>query len=189
MEQTDKDLIFLYFNGQVDALEQLVEKYQRPLFGYIYNMTEGREDAEEIFQEVWFRAIKKLGNYSHNNFGGWLIRIAHNYVIDRARKKKPDTSLDIENENGRSLAETIPGKDHNPLSTVTESELKEQIAKAVSMLPENQKETFIMRVESGLSFKEIAKIQKISINTALARMQYALDKLRPLLRKEYDELR
>ncbi len=187
-EPTDWSLLARYKRGDVDALEMLVERYRRPLYGFILNMTEGREDADEVFQEVWFRTIRKLGLYRQKNFCGWLMRIAHNLVIDRARRRKPDRSLDEEHAGGGSLAGVLPSRDRGPTDNVQATDLGQAIARAVATLPDEQKAVFVMRVKAELPFKEIAKIQGVSINTALARMQYALSKLRPLLKAEYDDL-
>jgi len=189
MDETDRDLISKYREGDISALETLVEKYRRPLFGYIVNMAGNRADADEIFQEAWFRVIRGIGSYRHSNFLGWLMRIARNIVIDRSRRKKPDLSLDQEREEGGTLAEVIPGSDPGPSREVEAGELKHAINEAVAELPGAQKEVFIMRVWSGLSFKEIAGIQRVSINTALARMQYAITKLRPKLEPVYRGLK
>jgi RNA polymerase sigma-70 factor (ECF subfamily) len=151
-------------------------------------MTEGRDDADDIFQEVWLKAIRKLDSYRHGNFGGWLVRIARNVVIDRARKRKPDLSLDMENEYGTPHRENLAGKEALPSAKIEAGELGASIAAAVAALPDAQKEVFLMRVRMDLPFKEIARIQHTSINTALARMQYALAKLRPLLSEEYAAL-
>jgi RNA polymerase sigma-70 factor (ECF subfamily) len=188
MEETDSQLVTRYRRGQVDALEWLVERYRRSLFGFIYNMTRGREEAEEVFQEVWFRAIRKIDMYREDNFCGWLIRIAHNMVIDRSRRRKPDVSLDEEKEDGTGLLGKIAAKEADPGSRAVAGDTANRIARAVATLPSEQKEVFLMRVQADLSFKEIAKAQKVSINTALARMQYALSKLRIVLREDYEEL-
>jgi len=188
MEETDKQLLIRYRKGQINALEALVEKYRHPLFGFIVNMTEGRDDAEEIFQEVWFRVIRRLSVYRHKNFFGWLVRIAHNLVIDRARKKKPDFSLDEEREDGRSAIADVFGNDPGPSVRFEVSDVAQHIANAVATLPVEQREVFVMRAKAGLSFKKIAGIQEVSINTALARMQYALSKLRVLLKRDYEDL-
>ena len=188
MEETDKELLARYLGGQVDALEVLVEKYRRPLFGYIMGMTRNLTEADDVFQEVWLKAIKKLDGYRHKNLLAWLTRIAHNLVIDRGRKKKPDFCLDVPSEGGGSMLDLIPTKDAAPGLGADAKELRRKIADAVEMLPLEQKEVFLLRSRSEMPFKEIAKIQKVSINTALARMQYALAGLRPLLSEVYDEL-
>ena len=188
MEGTDKQLLTRYRKGDADALETLVKRYQSTVFGYIVNMTEGRDDADEIFQEVWFRVIRKQANYKHGNFGGWLVRIARNIIIDRVRRRKPEISLDAVPEDGRSLEETLPGKAMPPTENLQDQELGERIRRAVATLPDDQKDVFMMRIQAQLPFKEIADIQCVSINTALARMQYALSKLRDVLKDDYQQL-
>jgi RNA polymerase sigma-70 factor (ECF subfamily) len=188
MEDTDSQLLSRYRHGQVDALELLVERYRRPLYGFIYNMAQRREDADEIFQEVWFRVIKKITIYKEDHFLGWLIRIARNITIDRIRRKKPDFSLDQEAEDGRSMVQSLADENPDPGMLAEDEDMRVRIAKAVATLPVEQKEVFLMRAQANLSFKEIARAQKTSINTALARMQYALSKLRIALKKDYEEL-
>ena len=184
---SDKECLRRYREGDAEALHELVERYKRPLFGFIVNMTGGNE-ADEIFQEVWFKVIRKIDRYRDKNFMGWLMRIARNIVIDRARRKKPVFSLDEEREDGWSRSQTISSDVIDPAGNLQDGELGIRITQAVSELPAEQKEVFLMRMQAGISFKEIAKIQKVSINTALARMQYALSKLRPMLQTDYDEL-
>ncbi len=191
MEISDGELLARYRGGEVSALEELVEKYRRPLFAFILNMTEGRGDADEIFQEVWFRAIRNLKRYKQKNFLGWLMRIAHNLVIDRARRKKPDVSLDQAPRGGdedMALINRVPSRETGPDGLAEAGDLGQVIAAAVATLPLEQREVFLMRTEMELPFKEIAGIQDVSINTALARMQYALGKLRPMLREHYRAL-
>ncbi len=191
MDKTDIECINAYLGGDADALAPLVEKYKRPLYSFILKMTEGREDADEIFQETWFRALKNIHKFKHQNFLNWLFRIAHNLVIDRARRSKKNISMQTSfgGEDGDSTLE-----DHLAAPGISPSEeaggagLGEKIEEAVKMLSEDQKEVFLLRMYANASFKEIAKIQKCSINTCLARMQYALTKLRSILKEEYEEL-
>ena len=188
MELSDRQLVGQYRDGDVGALEVLVQKHRRSLFGFILNMTGSDADANDVFQETWLRAIRNVDRYQEGNFGGWIFRIARNIVIDRVRRKKPSLSLDQAPPEGRPLAETLPGKDPGPSRHAEAGDLGKALAQAVASLPEEQREVFLMRVEADLPFKEIAAIQKVSINTALARMQYALAKLRPLLKAEYEGL-
>mgnify|MGYP001604062141 CR=1 FL=1 len=185
--ETDKDLLTRYRGGDLDALERLVEKYRRPLFGFILNMVGASGDADEVFQEAWFRAIRSLESYTEKNFFGWLVRITRNLVIDKIRRRRPDVSLDEEPEEGLALGHLLPGRDSSPVRKMENADLCRKVAAAITALPEEQKEVFLMRVEAGISFKEIAEIQKVSINTALARMQYALAKMRPML-KEFEDM-
>ena len=191
MDKTDTECINAYLGGDANALEPLVEKYKRPLYSFILKMTEGREDADEIFQETWFRALKNVHKFKHKNFLNWLFRIAHNLVIDRARRNTKNVSMQssIGGADGESTLE-----DHLAAPGITPAEeaggtaLGVEIEKAISELSPEQKEVFMLRMYGNTSFKEIAKIQKCSINTCLARMQYSLTKLRSILKDEYEEL-
>jgi RNA polymerase sigma-70 factor (ECF subfamily) len=185
MAASDSELLSRYRDGDVGALETLVERYRRPLFGYITRMVGPNGDADEVFQEVWFRVIHKVHRYRQKNFPGWLVRIAHNLVIDNARRKRPELVLDRENEAGTAMVARVAAEDRGPDREVQGWETGATIRKAVERLPPEQKEVFLMRVEAELPFKEIAKIQRVSINTALARMQYAVGKLRDALGPEY----
>lgn len=185
---SDAELIASYVGGELNSLEVLVNRHRSALFGYIMNMTANRVNADDVFQEVWIRAIKKIGNFKENNFPGWLMRIARNHVIDEARRKKPDLSLDCETPDGMSLKQAIPNNSRTPDREIADSELGLKINAAVEKLPPEQKEVFILRVKSDMPFKEISRIQGTSINTALARMQYALTRLRTILKDDYAQL-
>ena len=167
-----------------------MEKYKRPLYSFILKMTEGREDADEIFQETWFRALKNIPKFKHKNFLSWLFRIAHNLIIDRARRNKRNVSMQtaVGGEETHTLEDHLPAPGISPAEEAGGTSLGKQIETAVETLSPEQKEVFMLRMYGNTSFKEIAKIQKCSINTCLARMQYALSKLRSMLKEEYDEL-
>ena len=188
-DREDGGLLARYRRGDAEALGQLVEKYRRPLFGFILNMTGTQTDADEVFQEVWLRVITKFRLYRSRNFLGWLVRIARNIVIDRSRRRKAQVSLDAESEEGISLVDVLPAPDRGPAGAVANRELDRRLTQAISSLPAEQKEVFVLRMQMGLAFKEIAVVQRVSINTALARMQYALAKLRPVLARDYGELK
>jgi len=188
MDTTDSALIRRYLNGDLSAFEALVERHQRPVFAYLLKMTGRKGDAEDIFQEMWMRALRHLSSYKQKNFRGWLFRIARNLVIDRARRARPDVSLDAPRENGFPLSETMPASAPDPGEQAAHRQLAARIEAAVDTLPAEQKEVFVMRMQGGLPFREIATAQGVSINTALARMQYAVRKLRPLLASHYAEM-
>jgi RNA polymerase sigma-70 factor, ECF subfamily len=189
MDTDDAKLLADYRNGDAEALGCLVEKYKGPLFGFIYKFSEGREDADEVFQEVWVRAIKNMNRYRQKNLLSWLFRIAHNLMIDRIRRRKPMVSYDTPAaENGTAMSDQIASPLPGPDGESGGRDLGLRIEAAAQKLPAEQREVFWLRMQAGLSFKEIAKIQKCSVNTALARMQYALSKLRNELGGEYREL-
>ena len=189
MDQPEKVWLAEYRQGHTEALGKLVEHYRRPLFSFILKMTEGRSDADEVFQEVWFRVIKNIDSYKEKSFLSWLFRIAHNLIIDRVRRLKP--MVDVEamyDGEGTALDTQFPAEGLIPSSEVAGKDIGQRIAVAVDKLPLEQREVFLMRMEADISFKEIAEIQGISINTALARMQYALNKLRTDLQGDYNSL-
>jgi RNA polymerase sigma-70 factor (ECF subfamily) len=189
MDQDDAQLLEAYRAGDAEALGKLVEKYKRPLFGFILRFSEGREDADEVFQEVWVRAIKNMNRYRQKNLLSWLFRIAHNLMIDRIRQRRPVVSFDTPvSEDGSTLSEHLAAQQLGPDGEAGGRELGVRIEAAAAKLPPEQREVFWLRMQVDLSFKEIAKIQKCSINTALARMQYAVAKLRTELSGEYGEL-
>lgn len=189
MDENDAKLLSAYRKGDAEALGVLVEKYKGPLFGFIYKFSEGREDADEVFQEVWVRAIKNMNRYRQKNLLSWLFRIAHNLMIDRIRRRKPILSLETPvHEDGTALSEHLAGAGLSPAEETGGHALGLRINKAAAGLPSEQREVFWLRMQAGLSFKEIAKVQKCSVNTALARMQYAVSKLRKELAGEYQEL-
>jgi RNA polymerase sigma-70 factor (ECF subfamily) len=189
MERDDAQLLAEYGKGDVAALGELVERYRRPLFGFIIRFSEGREDADEVFQEVWVRAIQNMNRYRQKNLLSWLFRIAHNLMIDRIRRCRPESSLDTPvHDGGVALSERLAGAGIGPDEQTGGRDLGLRIQSAADALPPDQREVFWLRMQAGLSFKEIAKVQKCSVNTALARMQYALSKLRKELSGEYREL-
>ena len=188
MKTTDPNWLARYRAGDVSALGELVEQYRRPLFAFILRMTEGRDEAEDIFQEVWIRAIRHLDTFKDRKLLSWLFRIAHNVIIDRARKRKPDCSLQDTSATDTPLEQHVAAPTHSPADVAGYRDLHIRMSAAIDQLPLDQRSVFLMRMEGDLSFKEIARIQSISINTALARMRYAVLKLRAELADEYAQL-
>lgn len=189
MDQPEKVWLAEYRQGRVEALGLLVDHFRRPLFSFIAKMMQGHADADEVFQDVWVRAITNLHRYRDDRFLSWLFRIAHNLVIDRARRGKRLVELDRPHGDDRAtLQNRLAAPAPDPADAADAKDLGRRIAEAVRRLPEDQRAVFLMRTEGDLPFKEIAKIQGVSINTALARMQYALRKLREELHDEYRAL-
>lgn len=189
-EATDWELITAYRAGDLEAFDRLVERHQSSLFGYILNMGGRPSDADDVFQDVWMKALRKLDLFRRDgSFGGWLVRIARNVMIDRSRRRGGDSlSLDAEGTEGGRLLDTLKSGMAEPGEAVTASELGVRLAEAVARLPDEQREVFLLRSQTDLPFREIAAIQGVSINTALARMRYALDRLRGVLRVDYEGL-
>lgn len=189
MEKPEQTWLAEYRRGDVEALGKLVEYYRKPLYGFLLGMARGPMEAEELFQEVWFRALRHLDRYRPKSFLSWLFRIAHNLVIDRARQRHEVASLEETAENQLPRGERLAALGPDPATEAAERDLAARIEKAVARLPAEQREVFLLRTRAELKFREIARLQGVSINTALARMQYALAKLRSALQEEYAEIR
>ena len=188
MDDNDAELLAAYRRGDAEALGRLVEKYKRPLFGFLARFAANPGEADDWFQETWVRAIEHMNAFQHRNLLGWLFKIAHRLIIDQSRRRKPDASLDAPGtESGDPLVDALAAGGPSPAAEAAGRDLGRHIEAAAARLPLEQREVFWLRMQAGLPFKEIARIQRCSINTALARMQYALDKLRPALEPDYRE--
>ena len=177
-----------YRSGDSGALGALVEHTRRPLFSFILRMMPRGADAEDIFQEVWFKAIRSLDQFKEGSFHSWLFRITHNLLIDRSRRKRPETSLQEERGEDATLEDLLADPAPTPVDRAGDQDLGVRIRAAVEKLPPEQREVFLLRTEGDVPFKDIAVIQGVSINTALGRMQYAMHRLRSLLETEYADL-
>ncbi len=180
-EPKDGVLLAAYRAGDKGALGLFVTRYERPLYAFILRMS-SPSDADDLYQETWIRAIRALGTFDDRKPLSWLFRIARNLMVDRARRARRWVPLD--NDSGE---DRWPSNTPSPAEVVTGLDMTERIRESVALLPHEQREVFLMRTEGGLPFKEIARLQKVSINTALARMQYALEKLRGRLKDLLDE--
>ena len=179
-----------YRKGDVEALERLVVKYRRPLYGFLRRFTADPGQAEEWFQETWVRALRRPGAFTRPPLAPWLFRIAHNLVMDSFRRRRREGELPGAGAGGAGERGDVGGDIPDaaavsPDRVVASRELGERIGAAVAALPEEQRMTFSLRMDGRLAFKEIAEIQGCALGTVLARMQYALGKLRTALAEDY----
>lgn len=179
-QMSDDVLVGLYSNGNSKAFDILLDRYKDKLFAYIRFIIRNRELAEDIFQETFVKAIVTLqkGAYScSGKFGAWLTRIAHNLMIDYFRQERNENSI----SNDETDYDLFNDRRFSDL-TIEEEMVNEQtlldVRRLVNELPDNQREVVFMRYYQDLSFKEIADITGVSINTALGRMRYALINIR-----------
>jgi len=175
----DQQLVHLYMSGNSDALSTLVLRYKSKLYTSIYLLVKDKYLAEDMFQEVFIRVIDKLnkGHYTEEGkFLPWIMRIAHNMCLDHFRKVKRlpviKTSDDVD------IFEMLNFSVKNVEDCMVVTETREKVRMMLDRLPEDQREIVIMRHYAGLTFKEIAALKDISINTALGRMRYGLINLR-----------
>ena len=163
--------------GDESALEMLFERYRRPLYAY-FNRMLGNDvmSADDCFQELWIKVINKLPGYrDEGKFSAWLFRIARNQVLEHFRREKSRAKIGALTEEGEGPEQV--NFTSEPRSLVGAQELNEQLEELLARLPAEQREVFIMR-QNDLSFKEIAKIQRCPVNTALGRMHNCLKFLR-----------
>lgn len=179
----DDELVSLYINGNNNAFDVLLDKYQQKLFSYILFIIKDRELADDIFQETFMKAIITLKNGKYNadgRFYSWITRIAHNLIIDQFRNDKNENLISCDNED-YNILNNQDLYDDNIESEIINMQIMSDIRKLVNNLPENQKEIVIMRYYNDMSFKEIADATGTSINTALGRMRYAILNLRKMV--------
>jgi len=177
----DATLVKEYISGSEIALEKLINRHQLRIFNYIKSKVLDRDTAEDIFQDTFIKVIKTLKNGVYNEEGKflpWVMRIAHNLVIDFFRKSNRIPT--IENNDEYDLFKFISDTTPNIERILFQDQLVKDLQNLILELPEDQKEVLTMRLYKDMSFKEIAENTNVSINTALGRMRYAIINLRKL---------
>ena len=179
---TDADLVKSYINGSEIALETLVNRHKLQIFNFINSKINDRDTSEDIFQDTFIKVIRTLRNGLYNEEGKflpWIMRIAHNLVIDHFRKSNRIPT--VENKEEFDIFQFVSDAAPNAENILIEDQILKDIQKLIQELPDDQKEVLIMRLYRDMSFKEIAENTKVSINTALGRMRYAIINLRKLI--------
>jgi RNA polymerase sigma-70 factor (ECF subfamily) len=190
----DNELVKLYMSGNEESLSVLVQHHKRRIFSYIYMITRNKVLTEDIFQETFFKVIQTLKKEQYNEEGKflpWILRIAKNLIIDHFRKVKKMPSISsVINDEGEetSIFDIIPDNTESSKDTVESRALKKQIRSIVNDLPKDQKEVVILRTYYDMSFKDIAEVTNVSINTSLGRMRYALINLKKILEERNVEI-
>jgi len=181
-KHTDADLVKSYINGSEIALETLVNRHKLQIFNFINSKINDRDTSEDIFQDTFIKVIRTLKNGLYNEEGKflpWIMRIAHNLVIDHFRKSNRVPT--IENKEEFDIFQFVSDTAPNAENILIEDQILKDIQKLIQELPDDQKEVLVMRLYRDMSFKEIAENTKVSINTALGRMRYAIINLRKLI--------
>lgn len=180
---SDQELVNRYINGDEIALEKLIYRHKDKVYSFILSKVKDVELAEDFFQDTFIKVIKtlKLGNYNEEGkFLPWVMRIAHNLVIDYFRKNNRFKKVNPKGKNDEDLDifDTIASDYKNYLENDESINNKILVKKLIDLLPDEQKEVIKLRHYYDMSFKEIAEYSNVSINTALGRMRYAVINLR-----------
>lgn len=184
---TDDRLVALYVSGDNEAFDALLERHKNKLYSYIYYNMRNADMADDIFQETFVKVIMTLrqGRYVESGkFGSWLTRIAHNLIIDQFRTEQNECTVSND-EVETDLFAAAGTTDYTIEAKMMTEQALSEISKLIEMLPESQLEMIQMRIYQNLSFKEIAQIKGISINTALGRMRYAVINLRKMAQERH----
>jgi RNA polymerase sigma-70 factor (ECF subfamily) len=177
---TDEMLVQSYAQGNNAAFDVLLNRHKDNVYSYIYFIVRNTELAEDIFQETFVKAILtiKQGRYTENGkFRAWISRIAHNLIIDNYRQEKNEQMISND-EFEVDLFNNQKFSDGTIEDELVKDQIMADVKKLIEYLPDNQKEVLILRYYQDLSFKEIADITGVSINTALGRMRYAILNMR-----------
>ncbi len=187
---TDEELVVLYAGGNNAAFDALLNRHKSGVHSYIYFMVRNKELAEDIFQETFVKVIMtiKQGRYTENGkFKAWITRIAHNLVIDSIRQERNENTISND-EVEVDLFNNIKLCDGTVEDCLVRRQVLSDVKKLIRHLPDNQREVLEMRYYQDLSFKEIADITGVSINTALGRMRYAILNMRRMAEENRMEL-
>lgn len=179
----DNVLIQQYLSGNNDAFETLLSKYKQRIFSFIYSKIKDRDLADDIFQETFIKVIKTLKKGTYNDEGrflSWVMRIAHNLIVDHFRRKQRMPMYDSHDAEV-DVFYRVSEPSQNIEDLLIDSQIKEDLNTLMLELPENQLEVLRMRLYQDMSFKEIAERTNVSINTSLGRMRYGLINLRKLI--------
>ncbi len=182
---SDQELVRQFIAGNHTAIETLIKKHQRKIFSYILIIVKNKHLAEDIFQDTFIKVINTLRSGAYNEEGKflpWVMRIAHNLVIDYFRKSKRMPVHD--NSEEYDIFETLNMFENTVEDEMVVNQIHSDVKKLIEYLPEDQKKVLIMRHYRNMSFKDIADQTDVSINTALGRMRYALINLRKVIEEK-----
>lgn len=178
---TDQELIKTYLNGHDKAFEVLLKRHKDKIYTSIYLFVKDSEKANDIFQDVFIKIVDTLrkGKYNHEGkFLQWAMRISYNMCVDNFRRNKRRTKVSATET--FDIFDVLESKDDNMETTMIKSQMHQRVRTLVDQLPPEQKEVVILRHYADMSFKEISQLTRVSINTALGRMRYALINMRKM---------
>jgi len=181
---SDKELISNYLNGDESSLEKLIRRHKRKVYAYILMIVKDDQLADDLFQDTFIKVINTIrsGTYKEEGkFIQWVMRIAHNLIIDHFRKAKRIPLIDKKKDSG-DVFDRVRIADPSIEEAIITEQIHQDVRALVELLPEDQRQVLTMRHYYNMSFKEIAEATDVSINTALGRMRYALINMRKLIK-------
>jgi len=182
-QHSDQDLVRLYLSGEESVIAELLRRHKSKIYTSIYLLVKDHYLAEDIFQDAFIKVINTLRSGRYNEEGKflpWVMRIAHNLVIDSFRREK--RAPVITSADGTDVLNLIQILEESAEERMLREQTHVDLRTMIQLLPDEQKEVLIMRHYADLSFKEIADLTDVSINTALGRMRYALSNLRKMMK-------
>lgn len=182
---SDQVLLNNYLSGDRAVISQLIDRHTHRVRDYIRMMVKDNDVADDILQETFIKAVRVIdeGRYADTGkFLSWILRIAHNQVIDHFRSQKNAKTVS-ESDAGYNMLGTLRFAERTVEDAMISSQIEEDVRRLIDRLPAEQREVVVMRYYSGLSFQEIADQTDVSINTALGRMRYALINLRKMIKE------
>lgn len=188
VSMTDDELVSRYANGENEAFASLLNRHNKRIFSYILFYVKDEDVANDIFQDTFFRAITVIRQhrYSANDkFFSFLCRVAHNLIIDYFRARKSENQIGEECLDYANVLQQADLQDANVEDKLVASQILKDVKKLMNELPDSQREIVRMRFYENLSFKEIAELTNISINTALGRMRYAIMNMRRMAEENH----
>lgn len=184
IKATDAALVQEYIQGNEHALSTLINRHQQRIYSFIYSKVFDKDVSEDVFQDTFIKVINTLKRGKYNEEGKflpWVMRIAHNLVIDHFRKNKRMPMF--QNNGDFNIFSVLSDDDLNIEKQLIKDQIENDVQELIKELPEDQLEVLTMRIYKDMSFKEISESTGVSINTALGRMRYALINLRKLIEK------
>ena len=183
---TDEELALSYIDRNNKAFDELLARHQDKLFSYIYFVVRDEDKANDLFQETFVKVITKLHQKRYvdsGKFSAWIMRIAHNVIMDWYREQRARNLIEPTEENDLSNLSGNDVLEPNVENHYVNDQIMDDVKKMMNLLPPTQREVVFMRFYQDLSFKEIAELTGVSINTSLGRMRYAILNLRRMTRE------
>ena len=180
---SDKELIERYQDGDVHSFELLIGRYQKQVYSYILTLVKDKQLADDVFQDTFVKVIQTVKSKAYKDDGRFVqfaMRIAHNLVIDHFRKENRIPTVESSSEDYNYI-DNVPITDHSVEQGMIVDQVHSDLHRMIAFLPDEQRDVLRMRIFDDMSFKDIADITNVSINTALGRMRYALINLRKMM--------